>query len=135
MSPELYKRWRLGLGFVTAKNLAEHLDMAAISISTYESRGSGSSADDKLLRILEKKIIERSDDFINAVVETAAKFGMLSGSYTGTQVPGEQTGNEEKVLEQAANTRTMLADKALELKVYDLEERVKTLERIIAKNT
>ena len=60
---------------------------------------------------------------------------MLSGSYTGTQVPGEQTGNEEKVLEQAANTRTMLADKALELKVYDLEERVKTLERIIAKNT
>ena len=87
MSPELYKRWRLGLGFVTAKNLAEHLDMAAISISTYESRGSGSSADDKLLRILEKKIIERSDDFINAVVETAAKFGMLSGSYTGTQVP------------------------------------------------
>ena len=135
MSPELYKRWRLGLGFVTAKNLAEQLDMAAISISTYESRGSGSSADDKLLRILEKKIIERSDDFINAVVETAAKFGMLSGSYTGTQVPGEQTGNEEKVLEQAANTRTMLADKALELKVYDLEERVKTLERIIAKNT
>lgn len=135
MSPELYKRWRLGLGFVTAKNLAEHLDMAAISISTYESRGSGSSADDKLLRILEKKIIERSDDFINAVVETAAKFGMLSGSYNGTQVPGEQTGNEEKVLEQAANTRTMLADKALELKVYDLEERVKTLERIIAKNT
>ena len=135
MSPELYKRWRLGLGFVTAKNLAEHLDMAAISISTYESRGSGSSADDKLLRILEKKIIERSDDFINAVVETAAKFGMLSGSYTGTHVPGEQTGNEEKVLEQAANTRTMLADKALELKVYDLEERVKTLERIIAKNT
>ena len=64
MSPELYKRWRLGLGFVTAKNLAEHLDMAAISISTYESRGSGSSADDKLLRILEKKIIERSDDFM-----------------------------------------------------------------------
>ena len=135
MSPELYKRWRLGLGFVTAKNLAEHLDMAAISISTYESRGSGSSADDKLLRILEKKIIERSDDFINAVVETAAKFGMLSGSYTGTQVTGEQTGTEEKALEQAANTRTMLADKALELKVYDLEERVKTLERIIAKNT
>ena len=135
MSPELYKRWRLGLGFVTAKNLAEHLDMAAISISTYESRGSGSSADDKLLRILEKKIIERSDDFINAVVETAAKFGMLSNTYPGTQVPGEQVSSEEKVLEQAAGTRSMLADKALELKVYDLEERVKTLERIIAKNT
>ena len=135
MSPELYKRWRLGLGFVTAKNLAEHLDMAAISISTYESRGSGSSADDKLLRILEKKIIERSDDFINAVVETAAKFGMLSNTHQGNPAAGDQNTPEDKVLEQAASSRAILADKALELKVYDLEERVKTLERIIAKNT
>ena len=97
MSPELYKRWRLGLGFVTAKNLAEHLDMAAISISTYESRGSGSSADDKLLRILEKKIIERSDDFINAVVETAAKFGMLSNNYqaTGNTASDQNTADDK----------------------------------------
>ena len=109
--------------------------MAAISISTYESRGSGSSADDKLLRILEKKIIERSDDFINAVVETAAKFGMLSNTHQGNPAAGEQNTPEDKVLEQAASSRAILADKALELKVYDLEERVKTLERIIAKNT
>lgn len=77
MTPEAYKRWRLGLGFVTAKELAEYLHMAAISISTYESRGSGSSADDKLLRILEKKILERSDDFINSVIDTAIRFGQV----------------------------------------------------------
>ncbi len=131
MSPELYKRWRLGLGFVTAKNLAEHLDMAAISISTYESRGSGSSADDKLLRILEKKIIERSDDFINAVVETAAKFGMLPGGYP-PQNPGELPAEDRP---DAAAPGRAAADKALELKLYDLEERVRTLEKIIARNT
>ena len=136
MSPELYKRWRLGLGFVTAKNLAEHLDMAAISISTYESRGSGSSADDKLLRILEKKIIERSDDFINAVVETAAKFGMLSNNHQATgNTASDQNTADDKAIEQAAASKAILADKALELKIYDLEERVKTLEKIIAKNT
>ena len=106
------------------------------SISTYESRGSGSSADDKLLRILEKKIIERSDDFINAVVETAAKFGMLSNNYQATgNTASDQNTADDKAIEQAAASKAILADKALELKIYDLEERVKTLEKIIAKNT
>ncbi|MDD6176748.1 MAG: hypothetical protein PUB15_02160 [Ruminobacter sp.] len=118
MKPELYKRWRLGLGFVTAKELADHLEMAAISISTYESRGSGTSADDKLLRILEKKIIERDDDFINAVIDTAIRFGKIPDDF---QEGANQAVDNEK-LSQATYQKT------LEQRVLDLEQRVLKLE-------
>lgn len=118
MKPELYKRWRLGLGFVTAKELADHLEMAAISISTYESRGSGTSADDKLLRILEKKIIERDDDFINVVIDTAIRFGKIPADF---QEGANQAVDNEK-LSQATYQKT------LEQRVLDLEQRVLKLE-------
>ena len=118
MKPELYKRWRLGLGFVTAKELADHLEMAAISISTYESSGSGTRADDKLLRILEKKIIERDDDFINAVIDTAIRFGKIPADF---QEGANQAVDNEK-LSQATYQKT------LEQRVLDLEQRVLKLE-------
>lgn len=118
MTPEAYKRWRLGLGFVTAKELAEHLNMAAISISTYESRGSGSSADDKLLRILEKKILDRSDDFINSVIDTAVRFG---------QIPSEA---RNAILAERNDTPVVSESSQLEIK--QLEERVRKLETAIA---
>lgn len=118
MHPEAYKRWRLGLGFVTAKELAEHLNMAAISISTYESRGSGSSADDKLLRILEKKILDRSDDFINSVIDTAVRFG---------QIPSEA---RNAILAERNDTPVVSESSQLEIK--QLEERVRKLETAVA---
>ena len=118
MAPEAYKRWRLGLGFVTAKELAEHLNMAAISISTYESRGSGSSADDKLLRILEKKILDRSDDFINSVIDTAVRFG---------QIPSEA---RNAILAERNDTPVVSESSQLEIK--QLEERVRKLETAVA---
>lgn len=118
MTPEAYKRWRLGLGFVTAKELAEHLNMAAISISTYESRGSGSSADDKLLRILEKKILDRSDDFINSVIDTAVRFG---------QIPSEA---RNAILAERNDTPVVSESSQLEIK--QLEERVRKLETAVA---
>lgn len=118
MTPEAYKRWRLGLGFVTAKELAEHLNMAAISISTYESRGSGSSADDKLLRILEKKILDRSDDFINSVIDTAVRFG---------QIPTEA---RNAILAERNDTPVVSESSQLEIK--QLEERVRKLETAVA---
>lgn len=118
MTPEAYKRWRLGLGFVTAKELAEHLNMAAISISTYESRGSGSSADDKLLRILEKKILDRSDDFINSVIDTAVRFG---------QIPSEA---RNAILAERNDTHVVSESSQLEIK--QLEERVRKLETAVA---
>ena len=118
MTPEAYKRWRLGLGFVTAKELAEHLNMAAISISTYESRGSGSSADDKLLRILEKKILDRSDDFINSVIDTAVRFG---------QIPSE---SRNAILAERNDTPVVSESSQLEIK--QLEERVRKLETAVA---
>lgn len=118
MTPEAYKRWRLGLGFVTAKELAEHLNMAAISISTYESRGSGSSADDKLLRILEKKILNRSDDFINSVIDTAVRFG---------QIPSEA---RNAILAERNDTPVVSESSQLEIK--QLEERVRKLETAVA---
>lgn len=117
MTPEAYKRWRLGLGFVTAKELAEHLNMAAISISTYESRGSGSSADDKLLRILEKKILDRSDDFINSVIDTAVRFG---------QIPSEA---RNAILAERNDTPVVSESSQLEIK--QLEERVRKLETAV----
>lgn len=118
MTPEAYKRWRLGLGFVTAKELAEHLNMAAISISTYESRGSGSSADDKLLRILEKKILDRSDDFINSVIDSAVRFG---------QIPSEA---RNAILAERNDTPVVSESSQLEIK--QLEERVRKLETAVA---
>ena len=118
MTPEAYKRWRLGLGFVTAKELAEHLNMAAISISTYESRGSGSSADDKLLRILEKKILDRSDDFINSVIDTAVRFG---------QIPSEA---RNAILAERNDTPVVSESSQLEIK--QLEDRVRKLETAVA---
>jgi len=118
MTPEAYKRWRLGLGFVTAKELAEHLNMAAISISTYESRGSGSSADDKLLRILEKKILDRSDDFINSVIDTAVRF---------SQIPSEA---RNAILAERNDTPVVSESSQLEIK--QLEERVRKLETAVA---
>lgn len=118
MTPEAYKRWRLGLGFVTAKELAEHLNMAAISISTYESRGSGSSADDKLLRILEKKILDRSDDFINSVIDTAVRFG---------QIPSEA---RNAILAERNDTPVVSESSQIEIK--QLEERVRKLETAVA---
>ena len=118
MTPEAYKRWRLGLGFVTAKELAEHLNMAAISISTYESRGSGSSSDDKLLRILEKKILDRSDDFINSVIDTAVRFG---------QIPSEA---RNAILAERNDTPVVSESSQLEIK--QLEERVRKLETAVA---
>ena len=118
MTPEAYKRWRLGLGFVTAKELAEHLNMAAISISTYESRGSGSSADDKLLRILEKKILDRSDDFINSVIDTAVRLG---------QIPSEA---RNAILAERNDTPVVSESSQLEIK--QLEERVRKLETAVA---
>lgn len=118
MTPEAYKRWRLGLGFVTAKELAEHLNMAAISISTYESRGSGSSADDKLLRILEKKILDRSDDFINSVIDTAVRFG---------QIPSEA---RNAILAERNDTPVVSEFSQPEIK--QLEERVRKLESAFA---
>ena len=118
MTPEAYKRWRLGLGFVTAKELAEPLNMAAISISTYESRGSGSSADDKLLRILEKKILDRSDDFINSVIDTAVRFG---------QIPSE---TRNAILAERNDTPVVSESSQLEIK--QLEERVRKLETAVA---
>ena len=118
MTPEAYKRWRLGLGFVTAKELAEHLNMAAISISTYESRGSGSSADVKLLRILEKKILDRSDDFINSVIDTAVRFG---------QIPSEA---RNAILAERNDTPVVSESSQLEIK--QLEERVRKLETAVA---
>lgn len=118
MTPEAYKRWRLGLGFVTAKELAEHLNMAAISISTYESRGSGSSADDKLLRILEKKILDHSDDFINSVIDTAVRFG---------QIPSEA---RNAILAERNDTPVVSESSQLEIK--QLEERVRKLETAVA---
>ena len=118
MTPEAYKRWRLGLGFVTAKELAEHLNMAAISISTYESRGSDSSADDKLLRILEKKILDRSDDFINSVIDTAVRFG---------QIPSEA---RNAILAERNDTPVVSESSQLEIK--QLEERVRKLETAVA---
>lgn len=118
MTPEAYKRWRLGLGFVTAKELAEHLNMATISISTYESRGSGSSADDKLLRILEKKILDRSDDFINSVIDTAVRFG---------QIPSEA---RNAILAERNDTPVVSESSQLEIK--QLEERVRKLETAVA---
>ena len=118
MTTEAYKRWRLGLGFVTAKELAEHLNMAAISISTYESRGSGSSADDKLLRILEKKILDRSDDFINSVIDTAVRF---------SQIPSEA---RNAILAERNDTPVVSESSQLEIK--QLEERVRKLETAVA---
>ena len=118
MTPEAYKRWRLGLGFVTAKELAAHLNMAAISISTYESRGIGSSADDKLLRILEKKILDRSDDFINSVIDTAVRFG---------QIPSEA---RNAILAERNDTPVVSESSQLEIK--QLEERVRKLETAVA---
>jgi len=118
MTPEAYKRWRLGLGFVTAKELAEHLNMAAISISTYESRGSGSSADDKLLRILEKKILDRSDDFINSVIDTAVRFG---------QIPSEA---RNAILAERNDTPVVSESSQLEIK--QLEKRVRKLKTAVA---
>lgn len=120
MTPELYKRWRLGLGFVTAKDLAEHLQMAAISISTYESRGSGLGADDKLLRILEQKILQRDDEFINAVVDTAIRFGLTNSNHeTNTKSPDNELlqNNPNKTLEERVAE--------LETKVYYLENNAK----------
>jgi hypothetical protein len=120
MTPELYKRWRLGLGFVTAKDLAEHLQMAAISISTYESRGSGLGADDKLLRILEQKILQRDDEFINAVVDTAIRFGLTNSNHeTNTKSPDNELlqNNPNKTLEERVAE--------LEAKVYYLENNAK----------
>lgn len=118
MTPEAYKRWRLGLGFVTAKELAEHLNMAAISISTYESRGSGSSADDKLLRILEKKILDRSDDFINSVIDTAVRFG---------QIP-----SEARNAIFAERNDTPVVSESSQIEIKQLEERVRKLETAVA---
>ncbi len=118
MTPELYKRWRLGLGFVTAKDLADHLEMAAISISTYESRGSGPSADDKLLRILEKKILDRDDEFINTVIDTDMKFGILKTSDINNQLPAVEA-KESAILE---------TNKSLEQRLAELEARVEQLE-------
>jgi|SRR5574344_13349 hypothetical protein len=126
MTPELYKRWRLGLGFVTAKDLAEHLEMAAISISTYESRGSGPSADDKLLRILEKKILERSDEFINTVVDTAIRFGMVP--YSQRDASGKIDINDDKTSSQNYDNIT---DKTMEQRIAELEVRVQLLENSV----
>ena len=65
-----------------------------------------------------------------------AKFGMLSNNYQATgNTASDQNTADDKAIEQAAASKAILADKALELKIYDLEERVKTLEKIIAKNT
>ena len=92
--------------------------MAAISISTYESRGSGSSADDKLLRILEKKILDRSDDFINSVIDTAVRFG---------QIPSEA---RNAILAERNDTPVVSESSQLEIK--QLEERVRKLETAVA---
>lgn len=125
MTPELYKRWRLGLGFVTAKDLAEHLEMAAISISTYESRGSGPGADDKLLRILEKKILERSDEFINTVVDTATRFGMVP--YTSRDLSSKQDSSDDKAI---SSIYEVASEKSMEQRIDELEARVQFLENL-----
>lgn len=116
MTPELYKRWRLGLGFTSAKELATYLDMAAISVSTYESRGSGPAADDRLLRILEQKVLNRSDDFINAVVDTAIRFGVA-------------VKNNNPQLEQEK-----ISAQTLEKRIADLESKVHELENLVLNN-
>ncbi len=134
MTPETYKRWRLGLGFVTAKELANYLNMAPISISTYESRGSGAVADAKLMKILEEKILNGDDEFVNSVIEMAQKCGKISLETRAALESKNRFEASENKSDFYENSNVFdinslrLYTQALEEKISNLESRISKLE-------
>lgn len=140
MTPENYKRWRLGLGYTTARDLAEKLGMATISISTYESKGSSPSADAKILNILEEKIRDRSDDFINAVVDCARRLQQVNNDFTtySTEENIFRTATRQSIEETLDNSFPLpneapVSNELTSRRIDELERRIKIIEDFLSR--
>lgn len=140
MTPENYKRWRLGLGYTTARDLAEKLGMATISISTYESKGSSPSADTRILNILEEKIRDRSDDFINAVVDCARRLQQINNDFTtySTEENIFRTTTRKSIDESLDNSFPLLNEDSISnetnsKRIDELEHRIKIIEDFLSR--